>query len=269
MQANEIKQMRSPLLLSLFVRYLNGYFKKHFNAVRISYAEPLKIKNRPVIIYTNHPSWWDPLLFILLDKLLFEQRMSYGPMNQVALDNYAFMRRLGIFGMSSGSFKGLRDFIQTSTQLLQDRSTILWVTAQGQFSDPRLRPINLQSGVAHLVKQKPEVLLLPVAFEYPFWQERHPEILIRTGAIIDAQELQQKNYQQITQLLEQQLTKTMDELAVLSEFSKADQFQLLLSGEAGAGWFYNSFKLIKAKILGRKFHSKHSEITDDGNSINH
>ena len=52
-------------------------------------------------------------------------------------------------------------FLEVSTRLLADPNRMLWVTAQGRFADPRLRPLGLRGGVAHLV----DVVVLP--------QERH------------------------------------------------------------------------------------------------
>ena len=36
---------------------------------------------RPVIVCSNHPSWWDPAFFILLQTRLFAGRTGFGPMD--------------------------------------------------------------------------------------------------------------------------------------------------------------------------------------------
>ena len=51
----------SRRLRALFARYLRRYFARHFNAVRIARdGLPATRLDRPLIIYSNHPSWWDP-----------------------------------------------------------------------------------------------------------------------------------------------------------------------------------------------------------------
>ena len=57
-------------------------------------------------------------------------------------------------------------------------NAVLWVTAEGEFRDPRRRPLRLRSGVAHLLRRLGAGRVIPLAVEYPFWQERTPETLV-------------------------------------------------------------------------------------------
>ena len=60
-KANEV----SPLLVSLFGGYSERHLARHFNALRLSKAQRPDLaaaRGKPLIIYLNHPSWWDPLI---------------------------------------------------------------------------------------------------------------------------------------------------------------------------------------------------------------
>ncbi len=41
----------------------------------------------PVIVYANHPSWWDPILAVLLHEHVFSTRQFYAPIDAEALEN--------------------------------------------------------------------------------------------------------------------------------------------------------------------------------------
>src|SRR5579883_2791017 len=80
---------RSQTLFRLFGWYLRWYFWRRFHGVRIAASgQPELPPGRPVIIYTNHPSWWDPALFILLSHTRLRDRIGFGPMDAAALQRY-------------------------------------------------------------------------------------------------------------------------------------------------------------------------------------
>ena len=54
------------------------------------------------------------------------------------------------------------------------------MTPSGQFDDVRRRSA-FQPGLGHLAASVDRVTFLPVAWEYPFWNERTPEALVEFG----------------------------------------------------------------------------------------
>ena len=47
---------------------------------------------------------------------------------------------------------------------------------------PATRPVRLRPGLAHLARRVPGATIVPLALEYPFWDERTPEALCRFGS---------------------------------------------------------------------------------------
>jgi 1-acyl-sn-glycerol-3-phosphate acyltransferase len=92
-----------------------------------------------LIVVLNHPSWWDPLLGLVLTEL-FADRDHYWPMDADALRRYWVFQRLGAFGIEPATLRGAREFLRTACAILARPRTALWVTAQGRFADPRERP---------------------------------------------------------------------------------------------------------------------------------
>lgn len=239
---------RSQTFFRLFAYYTEWLLSREFHAVRaIIHDDLYTLKNHPVVCYTNHASWWDPLVFIHLSRNLFADRKAFGPMDARSLENFSFMKKLGIFGIEPDTAHGARTFLQTATELLKSPESLLWVTAEGRFTDPR-EPLVIRPGVAHLVKRAPQISLIPVAFEYPFWEERYPELLIQIGRPIPAESLGQRNLDQILDFQTRALRQTMRNLARRSLQRDPLAFTTLIHGNSGANPVYDGLSRLSAKI---------------------
>src|SRR5262245_7040132 len=143
-----------------FTRYFRRWMGRNFHAVRLSNAgKPAEIAGRPVLVVLNHPSWWDPLMGMILADL-FACYRHYVPIDAHALKQYGIFEPLGFFGVEQTA-GGAIAFLRTGTAILSHANHALWVTAQGHFTDPRQRPVNLRPGVAHLVRRLNDAVVLP------------------------------------------------------------------------------------------------------------
>ena len=251
---------RSGPLFWAFGWYLRWYFHRRFHAVRLSRAGPPRAQpGRPLIIYSNHPSWWDPALYILLCTKLFPGRPGYGPMDAKALGRYGVLERMGVFGIALDSKRGAAHFLATSLRVLSGPGAILWVTAEGGFADPRQRPVRLRPGIAHLARRVPGAVILPLALEYIFWNESKPEALVRFGDPIEtgAGTGRGRSVAEWTAHLEAELTRTMDALAAESMQRDPCLFQPVLRGAAGVGGAYDLYRRARALAGGRRFDPSH------------
>ena len=247
---------RSPAAIAAFGLWLRWYCARNFHAVRLSRTGlPPDLAGRPLIICANHPSWWDPALFILVSRALLRDRIGYGPMDQAGLAKYRFFRRLGVFGIAPDTPQGAARFLQLGTRLLADRRTALWVTAEGHFTDPRRRPVRLRPGVAHLARRVPGAAILPLAIELAFWNERRPEALLRFGAPIPTGP--ERSVTEWTGLLEAALTGTMDALAAESMARDPGLFLALVRGRSGVGGVYDLWRHAAALARGQHFDASH------------
>ena len=254
--------LRSEPLFRLFSFYLRFRLARAFHAVRHSGTLPDLPRDRPVIIYGNHPSWWDPALYMVLADGLFRGRPGFGPMDRESLARYGFFRKLGVFGIDRHSVAGARRFLEVAREVLEDcrgprGRAMIWVTAEGDFTDPRRRPLALRSGIAHLARAMPEALLLPLATEYVFWNESRPELLLRFGPPLRADpSLRPAEW---TQRLQEALVREMDTLAAESMSRDASRFQSVLRGSAGSDVIYDLYRRSRALLSGRRFSAAHEE----------
>ena len=193
-------------------------------------------------------------MFVMLSMLRFPDRDSYGPMEASALEQYRFMRRIGIFGIETDKASGAAAFLKISGGLLEDPRTMLWITAEGTFTDARTRPIRLRPGLAHLARRVSGAVIVPLALEYPFWDERTPEALCRFGTPMESGGGTVEDW---NGRLEAALTDAMDLLAADASSREASRFEPLVSGDVGIGGVYDLWRRAKALVRGERFQPQH------------
>lgn len=246
----------SRFLLGGFHWYLRRLLRKNFNAVRIAKGtRPALHADQAVVCFVNHPGWWDPLLAFLSNQLCFRDRTVYTPIDKKSLAQYPVFRRLGFYGIDMDSIDGARQFLGVTRRLLQDTSSAIWITPGGRFSDVRQRT-SFQPGLAHIAASRQNATLLPVAFEYTFWEERTPEALIEFGAPIDIRE-QHRSKADWQGYLEDCLERTQASLAEKVISRDYQRFDLLLGGSAGVGGVYDVMRRARALIRMRAFNPRH------------
>jgi 1-acyl-sn-glycerol-3-phosphate acyltransferase len=255
----------SPGLVAMFSRYGAGYLARNFHAVRLSRAERpnhpagVSLRARPLIVYLNHPSWWDPMMCLLLARRLFPERRHFGPMDAVGLEKYKFFAKLGFFGIEPGTARGARRFLEVSQGLLAQPDTALWITAGGHFADPRERPVRLRPGLGALIRRLDRAVVLPLAVEYPFWDERFPEALARFGEAFEVRGAD-RDTDGWTALLEARLAATQDALAREALARDPAPFEVLVGGRAGVGGLYDVWRRFRARLRGQAFQPEHGKI---------
>jgi len=248
---------RWPWLFRLFRRYARRYVARHFHAVRVSKAGPSpKLGREPAIMVLNHPSWWDPLLCYVLSER-WPGRTDWGVIDTVGLRQYRFLSRAGQFGIEPDSTRGAVQFLRTATAILADPAATLWLTAQGRFADVRERPVRLRSGVGHLATRLDRGVIVPVALEYPFWDQRTPEALVRFGEPLAIAGGRPRSAQEWTALVAAELELTMDALAAEARSRDESRFDVILRGRAGVGGVYDGWRRLVAGLRGRRFDPAH------------
>ena len=180
---------RSPAAFRFYVAIFERMLRKEFHAVRVANLPEKSVFQRPqLVIYTNHPSWWEGVIFLFLAHRLM--RGSQGL--------HAHRRRHGRALWLHWADRRLRRRAGTprrarcissrpAASSSPSRATPLLVTAQGRFADCRERPLKLEAGIAHIAEIAPGATYLPLAIEYTHWLEKQPELLLRFGEPIPGQ----------------------------------------------------------------------------------
>lgn len=250
----------SPLFLRFFLAYNRRYLRKHFHAVRVAReGSPPALSPGPLLVYLNHPSWWDPLVGLLLAERFFGDRSPHAPIDAAQLERYRIFRKLGFYGVDKRSPGGVRSFLRVSDGILRKPRAMIWLTPQGRFVDARQTDAAFERGLAMLVRRHPEAQVLPVALEYVFWNDRLPEILVRFGDVSRAAQLAVPNddLDAVNRELVDRLARLQDQLAADSARRDPERFVTCAHGAAGVGGVYDWFRRARAWCRGRTFNPEH------------
>jgi len=245
----------TPWLFRWFLWYCQTYYLPGaFDAIRLSGPQPPKDRPGPYIVALNHPSWWDPLLAFFASRF-FSDFQSFAPMEEKAVAKYRFFQRLGIFGVDSQSMAGARRFLSIGRKILETETNALWVTVQGQFTDPRVRPVETRPGVAHLLSGMNRGTLWTLAMEFPFWEEPYPQALFRFGEPINIEPgIPPKAWNLI---VARRLTQTMDDLAADACSRDPEKFSTLLVGKSRVGGMFDRLRRMGSFFTGKRFDPRH------------
>ena len=252
----------SRRMLALFHAYLRWYLPRGFHAVRVAHAErfPRLQPNSRTIVCFNHPSWWDPLIVMLLLHRFAPRIHHYGPMEASALRHYGFMRKLGLFPLDTRSALAGAQFLRIGNELLQRPGSILCVTPEGTFMDVRHRPTEWRPGLAALVARQAQCTVIPIALEYTFWDERLPEALALIGEPLRIESGVAENNSHWHGVLTGAMTRAQDELAVLGIARSAAPFTTVLQGGSGIAGIYNLWKRAQARWRGQPYSAEHGSL---------
>lgn len=246
----------SKPLLKWFTRYSSWYLRRHFHALHLLQLGDLSAVNGlPMLVCVNHPSWWDPLVGLVISQRFFPEREQYAAMAAEAVEKYKFFSKLGFIGIQSGNAIG---FLRTATEILSDPNTALWLTPQAHFTDVR-GEVRLAAGAGHIVAKVGKLAILPIALEYAFWTERTPEAFACIGSAIVA-EGRHHTAAEWTRIFTDALVNTQSALSKKVIARDPAAFKPLLEGRAGVGGIYDSWRAIRARAAGRSFRAEHGRF---------
>jgi len=249
---------RAPFAFRFYVAIFQRMLRREFHAVRVANLPEKAVFQRPqLVIFTNHPSWWDGVAFLFIAHRLLGDRTVYTPVDAAMVERYGFLKRIGAFGVEQGRAQGARHFMEACRLLFAEPRNALLVTAQGRFADCRERPLELESGIAHIADLAPDATYLPLAIEYTHWLEKQPELLLRFGEPISGIALRGHSTAERLDRLETSLTQTMDVLSSKAIARDASAFQTLVAGRGGINLVYDLWRRTTALLGGRAYRPSH------------
>ncbi len=252
----------SPRFFALFSAYLRWYVPRAFHAVRLAHAErfPVIEPHTATILCVNHPSWWDPLMGMLLSRRLAPQAEHFAPMDASMLRHYSFMQRLGLFPVDILSPRAGAQFLHAADEIFDRPRSVLWVTPEGHFTDVRRRPLAWRPGVAALLHRRTRSIVVPLALEYTFWDERLPEALALVGEALYVDDGRAASAEHWHAEVLNRMTHAQDELAARSMTRSAQGFETILEGGRGFAGSYDVWKRLQARWRGQPYIAEHGRL---------
>ncbi len=177
-----IPAQKSALFDAWFSRVAEGRIANGFSVVRVvglGNARAAAAKG-PVLVVSNHTSWWDPLVVIYLSSRVLRTD-GYALMDATNLARLPFFARVGGFGVDLTSAPDGARAIRYGASLLDKPGRVVWIFPQGRERPVTERPLAFVGGAAALARVAKSAACIPVAFRYEFGASEKPELLIAVG----------------------------------------------------------------------------------------
>ena len=248
-----IEDRPSPAFRRFFAWYATRLVSRRFHALRLlegsrEILEDASSEERSLIALISHGSWWDPLVGLVLWRKLMSGRDILMPMASEQLSRFRFFRRLGVFGIDPDdptSMARMRSHVLQ--RLSRSPDTLLGLTPQGRFTDPR-EPIRLRPGAAAIAaacERSPRVLVISI--EYVFWQDARPELLV---AIRSCDSPEAGSTTDWYRAMEEGIRRCAMDLAAASIARDESAFEVLVGGKHRINPFMDAWLRIRGRSGG-------------------
>jgi chlorobactene lauroyltransferase len=234
---------KSPLVERIMTAYFASRLRRRFAAVHLKGAGNVPVDGGgiPVVLYGNHPGWWDAVLPLILSRRQFHHD-AYAMMEEKQLARYGFFRRIGCFSIVRENPREALRSLRYAAELLSGTSRALWLFPQGVLTSAEKRPLRFFHGTARLLRELGEVIVVPVAFRYEFVEHELPEAFVACGLPWHIRRDERVELPLTTHILEQLLEYEMDvqrEDLMDREFSA---YTTIIRGKRSVNTWWDEFR---------------------------
>lgn len=143
-----IETTHHPVFYFLFCCTINRMLKRHFRT--IEFIGEWTDTHRPVLLISNHISWWDGCWNLYFTNAILK-RKYYFMAGEQQLIRHPFMKRVGGFGIRSGS-RDILESLSYTLSLLRNPAHAVLIYPQGKITSVYQQEIRFKKGVDYLLK---------------------------------------------------------------------------------------------------------------------
>lgn len=213
----------------IFAVYCRNLFRRRFNSLNVSGLEKLLNRNKsiPTIIYSNHSSWWDGLVFFQISQK--SNLDLYVMMEEKQLKDLQLFRRLGAFSIIREDPKSVIKSINYSVRILREKpNKSLLIFPQGKILPNDLRPIKFFNGISKIIEKIGNCQIFSTSIRYEFLGNYKPDIFVRIEKIDTFIVKNIKTSKVLTDELANKMTSNLDKLKSHIEDNKLENYQNII-----------------------------------------
>jgi len=134
----------------------------------------------PLLVVSNHTSWWDPLVILHASTHLLGTD-GHAMMDARNLRRLPFFSLVGGFGVDLDRPADGAAVVRYSARLLDRPGRLVWIFPQGSERPITERPLGFREGAAHVARVAKRAVALPAAMRYEFGGEELPRLYLSFG----------------------------------------------------------------------------------------
>ncbi len=137
----------------------------------------------PVLVVSNHTSWWDPLVALHVSTHMLGLA-GHAMMDAKNLRRLPFFGLVGGFGVELGNPKDGAAVIGYAAELLETPNNLVWVFPQGAERPIHERPLGFRRGAGEIARLAKNARVLPIALHYEFGGSEQPTLWLSFGDVV-------------------------------------------------------------------------------------
>lgn len=177
----------SKLLRSLLDLYLGFRYRISFHELKVELdaAKSTVCDDLPVILVSNHVSWWDGFFLSEIQRRLFPRRPLYTFMLETELARFPLFRKIGVAGIRHDQPATLlRAFRSLKNKRISEPGFCVSFFPQGKLYPQDAGPRGFKRGIETLIRSLHPVQVVPVAIRIEPLRSPKPTAILRAGAAI-------------------------------------------------------------------------------------
>jgi 1-acyl-sn-glycerol-3-phosphate acyltransferase len=143
-----LKAKHNWFIHPFFKRYAVWIIKRHFKTIRL--IGRFEDKNLPIILISNHISWWDGFWAMYINLNMLKRKFHF-MMLEEQLQKFWFFNYTGGFSVNKKS-KSLLETISYTHELLQNKENMVLIFPQGEIQSMHNQKIEFEHGLERILK---------------------------------------------------------------------------------------------------------------------
>jgi 1-acyl-sn-glycerol-3-phosphate acyltransferase len=182
-----IPARRSRAFTWWFARDAESRVRSRFSALRVSGLDRVRraLDEGPVLVVSNHTSYWDALLVLTLGVRVLRAE-TFAMMDAANLRRLPFFALVGAFGVDRTSVIDGARSVRYAAKLLEGRGRLVWIFAQGREAPVTTRPLGFHGGSAAIARIAPRARVVPIALRYEHGELPDAAVWVSAGDAVDA-----------------------------------------------------------------------------------
>lgn len=155
--------------------------RRGFTAMHVHGLDRLRgaLGEGPVLVVSNHTSWWDPLVLQYVCSRVLRAD-AHAMMDAKNLARLPFFRKVGAFGVDLDDPRDGIRAVRYAAKLLDRPGRLVWVFPQGR-EVPLSRPLAFRPGAAMIARLAKTACVMPAALRYEMAAEPLPHLWLSIG----------------------------------------------------------------------------------------
>lgn len=178
-----IPSRRSGAFSAWFAGHARGRIQRSFGRFFVRGLAPVReiAASSPLLVISNHTSWWDPLVILHASEHLLGTE-GHALMDAKNLRRLPFFALVGAFGVDLDRPSDGASAVRHAARLLDRPGRLVWIFPQGDERPITERPLAFRGGSAHIARVAREAVTIPAALRYEHAGEELPRLYLSFGA---------------------------------------------------------------------------------------